>query len=99
MLLCTRLQDKLVVEHTDKLFMTNAMFVVQEIRKKRVREEGAKMFMLLSMVFRTNQTITDMTFYNCHRVRYDPYTMDYFHYERIVNGKPKWLPVRSTLDR
>ena len=27
------------------------------------------------------------------RVRYDPYTMDYFHYERIVNGKPKWLPV------
>jgi len=19
--------------------------------------------------------------------------MDYFHYERIVNGKPKWLPV------
>jgi hypothetical protein len=21
--------------------------------------------------------------------------MDYFHYERIVNGKPKWLPVNQ----
>ena len=27
------------------------------------------------------------------KVRYDPYTMDCFHYERIVNGKSRWLPV------
>ena len=35
-------QTGLVTEHTDKLFMTNAMFVVRESGNKKVKREGRK---------------------------------------------------------
>jgi hypothetical protein len=47
-------QTGLVIEHTDKLFVTNAMFVVRESGNKKVKREGKKMSMLLSTVFVPN---------------------------------------------
>ena len=42
---CFSVQDYksgLVIEHTDKLFMTNAMFVVRKSGNERVKKEGKK---------------------------------------------------------
>ena len=83
-----------VVKYADNIFMTNALFVVRKSGQKRVREEGRKnVHAFVNGIIQNRLPNNQDLFYNCHRVRYDPYTMDYFHYERIVNGKPKWLPV------
>ena len=83
-----------VVKYADNIFMTNALFVVRKSGQKRVREEGRKnVHAFVNGIIQNRLPNNQDLFYNCHSVRYDPYTMDYFHYERIVNGKPKWLPV------
>ena len=83
-----------VVKYADNIFMTNALFVVRKSGQKRVREEGRKnVHAFVNGIIQNRLPNNQDLFYNCHKVRYDPYTMDYFHYERIVNSKPKWLPV------
>ena len=86
-------QSGLVIEHPDKLFMTNAMFVVRKSGLERVRQEGKKNVHAFVNGIRSKLKQGMMPEFASYKVRYDPYTMDYFHYERIVNGKPKWLPV------
>jgi len=83
-----------VVNYSDNIFMTNALFVVRKSGNKRVREEGRKnVHAFVNGIIQNRLPNNQDLFYNCHSVRYDPYTMDYFHYERVVNGKSKWLPV------
>ena len=86
-------QSGLVIEHTDKLFMTNAMFVVRKSGNERVKQEGKKNVHAFVNGIRSKLKQGMMPEFASYKVRYDPYTMDYFHYERIVNDKPKWLPV------
>ena len=83
-----------VTRKVSQAYLTNAMFVVRKSGNKRVREEGRKnvhAFVngIIQNIFPNNQEF----FYHSHKVRYDPYTMDCFHYERIINGKSRWLPV------
>ena len=92
---CFSIQDYqtgLVTEHTDKLFMTNAMFVVRKSGNERVKKEGKKnVHAFVNGIRQPKWQNTD----NCnnYEVMYNPYTMDFFQYRRIVNGKPKWLTV------
>ena len=93
---CFSVQDYktgLVIEHTDKLFVTNAMFVVRKSGNERVKQEGKKNVHAFVNGIRSKLKRGMMPEFASHKVRYDPYTMDYFYYERIVNGKPEWLPV------
>ena len=93
---CFSVQDYktgLVIEHTDKLFVTNAMFVVRKSGNERVKQEGKKNVHAFVNGIRSKLKQGMMPEFASYKVRYDPYTMDYFHYERIVNDKPKWLPV------
>ena len=82
-----------VVKYADNIFMTNALFVVRKSGQNRVREEGRKNVHAFVNGIIQPKLDDAMPQHEVCRVRYDPYTMDYFHYERIVNGKPKWLPV------
>ena len=83
-----------VTRKVSQVYLTNAMFVVRKSGNKRVREEGRKnVHAFVNGIIQNRLPNNQDLFYNCHSVRYNPYTMDYFHYERIVNGKPKWLPV------
>ena len=86
-------QTGLVIEHTDKLFVTNAMFVVRKSGNERVKQEGKKNVHAFVNGIRTKYRRGVMPDFASHKVRYDPYTMDYFHYERIVNGQSEWLPI------
>ena len=93
---CFSVQDYktgLVVEHTDSLFFTNAMFVVRKSGNERVKKEGRKNGHAFVNGIRSKLKQGMMPEFASHKVRYDPHTMDYFHYERIVNGKPEWLPI------
>ncbi len=86
-------QSGLVIEHTDELFVTNAMFVVRKSGNERVKQEGKKNVHAFVNGIRSKLKRGMMPEFASYKVRYDPYTMDYFHYERIVNGKPEWLQV------
>ncbi len=86
-------QTGLVIEHTDKLFVTNAMFVVRKSGNERVKQEGKKNVHAFVNGIRSKFKQGMMPEFASYKVRYDPYTMDYFHYERIVNGNAEWLPV------
>ena len=86
-------QTGLVGEHTDKLFVTNAMFVVRESGNKKVKREGRKNVHAFVNGIRSEFKQGMMPEFASYKVRYDPYTMDYFHYRRIVNGNAEWLPV------
>ena len=86
-------QTGLVSEHTDKLFVTNAMFVVRESGNKKVKREGRKNVHAFVNGIRSEFKQGMMPEFASYKVRYDPYTMDYFHYRRIVNGNAEWLPV------
>ena len=93
---CFSVQDYktgLVVEHTDSLFFTNAMFVVRKSGNEKVKREGRKNVHAFVNGIRSKLKQGMMPEFASHKVRYDPHTMDYFHYERIVNGKPEWLPI------
>ena len=86
-------QTGLVIEHTDKLFVTNAMFVVRKSGNERVKQEGKKNVHAFVNGIRSKLKQGMMPEFASYKVRYDPYTMDYFHYRRIVNGNAEWLPV------
>ena len=93
---CFSVQDYktgLVVEHTDSLFFTNAMFVVRKSGNEKVKREGRKNVHAFVNGIRSKLKQGMMPEFASHKVRYDPYTMDYFHYRRIVNGNAEWLPI------
>ena len=83
-----------VTQKVKQVYLTNAMFVVRKSGNKRVREEGRKnVHAFVNGIIQNRLPNNQELFYHSHKVRYDPYTMDCFHYERIVNGKSRWLPV------
>ena len=82
-----------VIKKVTQAYLTNALFVVRKSGQKRVREEGRKNVHAFVNGIIQPKLYDAIPQHEVCRVRYDPYTMDYFHYERIVNGKPKWLPV------
>ena len=82
-----------VIKKVTQAYLTNALFVVRKSGQKRVRKEGRKNVHAFVNGIIQPKLDDAMPQHEVCRVRYDPYTMDYFHYERIVNGKPKWLPV------
>ena len=82
-----------VIKKVTQAYLSNALFVVRKSGQKRVREEGRKNVHAFVNGIIQPKLDDAMPQHEVCRVRYDPYTMDYFHYERIVNGKPKWLPV------
>ncbi len=93
---CFSVQDYktgLVIEHTYQLFVTNAMFVVRKSGNERVKQEGKKNVHAFVNGIRAKYRRGVMPDFASYKVRYDPYTMDYFHYERIVNDNAEWLPV------
>ena len=93
---CFSVQDYktgLVIEHTDELFVTNAMFVVRKSGNERVKQEGKKNVHAFVNGIRSKLKRGMMPEFASYKVRYDPYTMDYFHYRRIVNGNAEWLPI------
>ena len=68
------------------------MFVVRKSGNERVRSEGKKnvhAFVNGIVVNRSAKIDNE----HCFVVRYNPYTMDYFHYQRDVNNELVWLPV------
>jgi len=84
-------QSGLVIEHTDKLFMTNAMFVVRKSGNERVKKEGKKNVHAFVNGIRQPKWITPHLSYQ--EVKYDPHTMDYFKYKRVMLEFNTWLPV------
>ena len=92
---CFSVQDYktgLVIEHTDKLFMTNAMFVVRKSGNERVKKEGKKNVHAFVNGIRHDKPI-DTNHCNNYVVKYNPYTMDFFHYKRVMLEFNAWLPV------
>ena len=93
---CFSIQDYktgLVTKHTNQLNLSNAMFVVRKSGNERVRSEGKKNVHAFVNGIVNDKPSDTNSFHNSYRVRYNPYEMDYFHYERIVNNKPRWIPV------
>ena len=92
---CFSIQDYqtgLVTEHTDKLFMTNAMFVVRKSGNERVKKEGKKnVHAFVNGIRQPKWQNTDHC--NNYEVKYNPYTMDFFHYKRVMLEFNTWLPV------
>jgi len=94
---CFSVQDYktgLVVEHTNKLCFTNAMFVVRKSGNEKVKREGRKNVHAFVNGIRQPKWIAPTL--NFQEVSYNPHTMDYFKYKRIVNGTPtvsKWLDI------
>ena len=82
-----------VVEHTDSLYLSNALFVVRKSGNERVKKEKKKNVHAFVNGIRSKLKQGMMPEFASYKVRYDPYTMDYFHYRRIVNGNAEWLPV------
>ena len=94
---CFSIQDYqtgLVTEHTDKLFVTNAIFVVRESGNKKVKREGRKnVHAFVNGIRQSKWVEPTMDF---QEVAYNPYTMNFFQYKRMVRGThpySKWLEV------
>jgi len=87
-------QTGLVTEHTDKLFVTNAMFVVRESGNKKVKRVGRKnVHAFVNGIRQSKWVEPTMDF---QEVAYNPYTMTFFQYKRMVRGShpySKWLEV------
>ena len=94
---CFSIQDYqtgLVTEHTDKLFMTNAMFVVRKSGNERVKKEGKKNVHAFVNGIRQSEWVEPTV--SPLEVAYNPHTMNFFQYKRIIQGTPnvsKWLEV------
>ena len=86
---CFSVQDYktgLVTKHTNQLDLSNALFVVRKSGNERVKSEGRKnVHAFVNGIVVNKYAKIDNEF--CFPVRYDPYTMDYFHYQRDVNNK------------
>ena len=87
-------QTGLVTEHTDKLFVTNAMFVVRASGNKKVKRVGRKnVHAFVNGIRQSKWVEPTMDF---QEVAYNPYTMTFFQYKRMVRGShpySKWLEV------
>ena len=87
-------QTGLVTEHTDKLFVTNAMFVVRKSGNEKVKREGRKnVHAFVNGIRQSEWVAPTMDF---QEVAYNPHTMNFFQYKRMVRGTPnvsKWLEV------
>jgi len=92
---CFSVQDYktgLVVEHTNKLCFTNAMFVVRKSGNERVKKEGRKNVHAFVNGIRNDKWITPSLSYQ--EVKYNPHTMDYFKYKRVMTTCDNiWLDV------
>jgi len=92
---CFSVQDYktgLVTEHTDKLFFTNAMFVVRKSGNEKVKREGRKNVHAFVNGIRQSKWITPHLSYQ--EVKYNPHTMDYFKYKRVMTTCDNiWLDV------
>jgi hypothetical protein len=72
--------------------MTNAMFVVRKSGNERVKKEGKKNVHAFVNGIRQPKWITPHLSYQ--EVKYDPYTMDYFKYKRVMTTCDNlWLEV------
>jgi hypothetical protein len=81
-----------VVEHTNKLYLSNALFVVRKSGNERVKKEGRKnVHAFVNGIRHSNSE--DAPLGSSYQVSYNPHTMDYFHYCRHVVGYPQWIPV------
>ena len=80
-----------VIKKVTQAYLTNALFVVRKSGQKRVREEGRKN--VHAFVNGIVQSEPPLSFDGYLLARYNPYTMDFFQYRRIVNGKSKWLTI------
>ena len=78
-----------VIKKVTQAYLTNALFVVRKSGQKRVREEGRKNVHAFVNGIIQPKLDDAMPQHEVCRVRYDPYTMDYFHYKRIND----WLPI------
>ena len=83
----------LVKDHKQHITLQDAKFVVRKGGQERVRKEGKKNVHAFVNGIRSKLKQGMMPEFASYKVRYDPYTMDYFHYRRIVNGNAEWLPV------
>jgi len=97
---CFSVQDYktgLVTKHTNQLNLSNAMFVVRKSGNERVRSEGKKNVHAFVNGIVKDKPSDTISFHNSYKVRYNPYEMDYFHYEKMVTDwqgeKSVWLPV------
>ena len=83
-----------VIKKVTQAYLTNALFVVRKSGQKRVREEGRKNVHAFVNGIRQPKWIKPTM--NYQEVLYNPYTMEYFQYKRIIQGTPtvgKWLEV------
>jgi len=92
---CFSVQDYktgLVIEHTNKLRFTNAMFVVRKSGNEKVKREGRKNVHAFVNGIRQPKWITPHLSYQ--EVKYNPHTMDYFKYKRVMTTCDNlWLDV------
>mgnify|MGYP006407178617 FL=1 len=92
---CFSVQDYktgLVIEHTNKLRFTNAMFVVRKSGNERVKQEGRKNVHAFVNGIRQPKWMTPHLSYQ--EVKYNPHTMDYFKYKRVMTTCDNlWLDV------
>ena len=82
---CFSVQDYktgLVIEHTNKLCFTNAMFVVRKSGNEKVKKECRKNVNAFVNGIRQSKWITPHLSYQ--EVKYNPHTMDYFKYKRVM---------------
>tara|TARA_B100000900_G_scaffold392444_1_gene387918 strand:- start:472 stop:963 length:492 start_codon:yes stop_codon:yes gene_type:complete len=72
--------------------MTNAMFVVRKSGNERVKKEGKKnVHAFVNGIRQPKWQNTDHC--NNYEVKYNPYTMDFFHYKRVMLEFNAWLPI------
>lgn len=82
-----------VVEHTDKLYLSNALFVVRKSGNERVKKEGRKnVHAFVNGVRQPKWIAPHLNVYQ--EVKYNPHTMDYFKYKRVMTTCDNlWLDV------
>ena len=89
-------QDGLVVDHMKCVVLEDAKFVVRKGGQKRVREENKKNVHAFAVGHMSEYSVSTSeslkkAFGNWSRVKYNPYTDDYFMYQSISDNqyKPK----------
>ena len=89
-------QDGLVVDHMKCVVLEDAKFVVRKSGQKRVREENKKNVHAFAVGHMSEYSVSTSeylkkAFGNWSRVKYNPYTDDYFMYQGMSDNqyKPK----------
>ena len=78
-----------VIGHKQHITLWNAKFVVRKSGQKRVREQGKKNVHAFAVGFITDDI--QQVYDSWNRVKYNPYTDDYFMYNR--NDYNEWNEV------